>query len=112
MPNDENGENDGSESLTREFSREVPVEVGRNYATGPTMDVGGHGPVTCFWHDDVERTLWACLECGFLTDDTREFVHEDCGRERNPANVSWGEKIAAEGFPGVEPGEYAGGGGE
>lgn len=79
------------------------IDSDARHAVGPYTDLYGHGPVTVLtrWADsgddargrEVEYTLYACLDCGYVSNDSRQFAHEDCDREDNTINTTWREKL-------------------
>jgi len=64
----------------------IPTDTHHN--VGPTVDMYGHGPVTC-----IGQHLWVCLDCGYTTHDNRLLLHADCDRESNGINQTWRERL-------------------
>lgn len=77
----------------------------RHLAVGPYTDLYHHGPVVALYEsdemgdDDAAHTVFACLDCGFVTHDSRMMMHEDCERGLNPTNKTFRELIEDDGFP-------------
>lgn len=83
-----------------EHETEVKVDVHKR--VGPLCDMFGHGPVTVIQDlgDDEDTDLWVCQDCGYVTDDNRMFMHEECNRSDNEINQTWRERVEKDGYPG------------
>jgi hypothetical protein len=78
----------------------IDIPVDEHYGVGPYTDVYDHGPVTIFVPPNQDGFLFAaCLDCGYVTEDIRTFLHEDCSREHNKINQTWRERLDKKGFP-------------
>lgn len=69
----------------------IDLDVDRHYGVGPYTGVYDHDTTVMLSGDDGAAVVYACLECGYVTDDVRRFLHEDCSRDANPINATFGE---------------------
>lgn len=76
----------------------VELPSGEHMTVGPYSNVYSHGPVI-FIAEEKAADLYACLDCGFVSEDVREFHYADCKRANNPVNESMRERVEDEGFP-------------
>lgn len=70
------------------------LEIDTRHGVGPTTDVYHHGPVLSFMEG-----LHVCLRCGYTADNPRLFLHEECERDLNPINKTWGEYLEDSEWP-------------
>lgn len=77
---------------------EIPVDA--HWGVGPIVGVDEHGPVTTF-NPPGEKgmTFAACLDCGYVAPDPKDFFGVDCDRAANQINQTWREKVDDDGFP-------------
>lgn len=88
---------------------EIDIPVDDFWGIGPWPDAYDHGPVVLFVPPgESERPrsekegfrFAACLDCGYVTDDIRRFLHTECDRSTNQINQTMRELIEDDGFPG------------
>lgn len=84
----------------------VDIDVDTYKAVGPTPEMYGHGPVTIVQDEDVSdntvdggTTLFICHDCGYVTDDNRQFRSAGCLRDRNTISTTWREYLDEDDYP-------------
>ena len=79
------------------------ITINEHKSVGPYTDMYGHGPVIFIQDivDDrhIDEQLWTCLDCGYTTNDNRAFLHEECVRNRNQANMTMREYLEENDYP-------------
>lgn len=64
----------------------IELDVNGNRPVGPVPNVYGHGPVTAIGSD-----VFFCMDCGYVTEDTRLLAHVECDRQHNGIALTWRE---------------------
>jgi hypothetical protein len=75
---------------------ELEIETDEYKGVGPITGVYDHEVVLSI--NGSETTVFCCLECGFTAGDTKLFLEQECGRERNSINETMAEWLERNDF--------------
>lgn len=76
----------------------IKIECDTHYGVGP-YSVDGHAVSLHVPPDQDGFQFAVCLDCGYLTDDIRQYAARGCDPDANDIPETWRERIDAEGLP-------------